>query len=102
MALGTVQRGTPLITSVDVGTTETSHTFRAHIRGYQIHCNEFEDIRWAWGSADTANGGDYQLLRAGAYVWEDDVYSGGEEWVIYLKAPDVVLGTVEVSIQEWL
>jgi hypothetical protein len=101
VALGTVQKNTPLVTVVAVGNTETSHTLRTFTRAFQVSCNDDEALRIGWNSGDTDDNGDYWVLRSGAYWWEDDVYSGGAQWTIYLEATDLAAGTVDVAIQEW-
>lgn len=102
MSLGTVQKANPLISIVATDTTEDSHTLRAHTRAFQLRCNGWEKLRIAWISGETANGGDYFVLNPGEVWWEDDVYFGGEQKIIYFRAPDIPSGTVDVSIQEWL
>jgi hypothetical protein len=91
-------KGTPKITRVSVGTTETSHTFRSHLKAFLVRCQSDVDIRFAWESGETADSSDYVLLKEGEVYWEDDLYSGGNQWVIYLKSTS---GTVGVSVLEW-
>lgn len=100
-SLGTVQKSQPLVTVVAVDSTEDSHTLRQHTRAFQIRCNDWDHLRIAWVSGETADSSDYFVLNPGEVWWEDDVYSVGEDWVIYLRAPDVTSGTTNVSILEW-
>ena len=101
MSLGTVQKNTPLITRVAVDATEDSVTLREQTRAFLIRCQDFGDVRVAFVATETADSGDYLVLRTNDTYWEDDVYSAGEAWVIYLRAPNVSSGTVGVTVLEW-
>ena len=98
MSLDTVLKHDPLITRVSVGTSETSHTFRTYLRGFMVKCQSAVDIRAALESGETADSSDYIPINAGETWWEDDVYSGGQQWVLYLKSTS---GTVGVTVMEW-
>lgn len=101
MSLGTVQHREPKITRVSVGSTEVSHALRAHARGFLVRCQEFEELRLAFESGETADSSDFLVLRVNDTYWEEDVYSGGETWTLYLRAPDVA-SPVGVTVLEWL
>jgi hypothetical protein len=98
--LGTVQKSQPIITRVAVDATEDSHTLRQDTRSFTVQCQEFEEIRVAFASGETADSSDYIVLRPNCSLTEDDVYSVGEDWVIYLRAPNVV-SAVGVAVLEW-
>lgn len=98
VSLGTILKRDPLITRVSVGTSETFHTFRTHLRGFTVKCQDEVAIRAAWESGETADTKDYILINANETWWEDDVYSGGKQWVLYLKSTS---GTVGVTVMEW-
>lgn len=91
-------KGTPKITRVSVGTTETSHTFRAHTKAFTVKCQTDVAIRAAWESGETADSSDYILINANETWFEDWVYSGGKQLVLYLKSTS---GTVGVTVMEW-
>lgn len=100
MSLGRTPKAKPLVSVVSVDATEDSHTLREHARAFQVRCNDFEQLRIAFVSGETADGGDYFVLNPGEVWWEDDLSAGGAPWTLYLRAPDAA-SAVDVSILEW-
>jgi hypothetical protein len=102
VGLNELAKHEPLITVVDVGTTEVPFTMRQHIRGFMIKPEEYQDIRVAWASGETTNSGRYFLLKPNEAYWHDHVYVGATPFIVYLKAPNAGAGTTRVAIEEWM
>lgn len=92
----------PVITRVALtDDVQSSHTFAAHMRSFTVRCQEWEELRVAWLTGETADDKKYLVMRAGDTYTEDGVYTAGQAMTIYLRAPAVSSGTTGVTVLEW-